>query len=88
MSTENRRAGEYQVAGDHYLQPEGVPEHWDLVDLYGWDYFEGQVIKYVMRWRKKNGLEDLRKAAHYLQKYIEIQEEKTVVEESLENSDD
>ena len=29
------------------------------------------VIKYVYRWKKKNGVEDLRKASWYLNKLIE-----------------
>ena len=32
----------------------------------------GQITKYVTRWKKKNGLPDLLKAQHFLQKYIEI----------------
>jgi hypothetical protein len=37
---------------------------------------EGNVIKYVSRWRDKGGLDDLRKAQHYLQKLIEVEEAK------------
>ena len=29
-------------------------------------YAEGNIIKYVMRWKYKNGLEDLHKAREYL----------------------
>ena len=29
-------------------------------------YLYGNVIKYMWRWKEKNGLEDLRKANHYL----------------------
>ena len=36
-------------------------------------YFEGNVIKYVSRWRDKDGVDDLRKARHYLDKLIELQ---------------
>jgi hypothetical protein len=35
------------------------------------DYFQAQITKYVMRWDKKNGLQDLEKAQHFLEKYIE-----------------
>lgn len=63
-------ANERQVGGEHY-KTEGKPEHWDLVITYGWDYFQGQITKYLMRWRLKNGIEDLEKARHYLDKYIE-----------------
>lgn len=71
-------ANDYQVGGGHY-RTTGL-QHWDLVQMFEWDYFQGQVIKYLMRWRKKNGIEDLEKARHYLDKYIEIQRSKTVPE--------
>jgi hypothetical protein len=32
------------------------------------------VIKYVYRWKKKNGIEDLKKADWYLKKLISLQE--------------
>lgn len=65
-------ANERQVGGDHYKTGSGI-QHWDLVDMFGWDYFQGQVIKYLMRWKKKNGVQDLEKAKHYLEKYIELE---------------
>lgn len=68
-------ANERQVGGNHYKNP-GKAEHWDLVAMYDWDYFQGQITKYLMRWRKKNGIEDLEKAAHYLQKYIDVERNK------------
>jgi hypothetical protein len=64
-------ANDKQVGGTHYA---GELQHWDLVELYGWDYFQAQIIKYLMRHKLKNGLEDLKKASHFLDKYIEIQQ--------------
>lgn len=62
-------ANERQVGGSHY---KGAPvQHWDFVLMHQIPYMEAQVIKYVMRWRKKNGVEDLRKAAHFIEKLIE-----------------
>jgi hypothetical protein len=62
-------ANERQVGGEHY---QSQYQHWDFVQraLDG-RYLEGAITKYVSRWRKKNGLQDLRKAEHYLQKLIE-----------------
>jgi hypothetical protein len=61
-----------QVGGDHWiLQP---MQCWDYIHANGLNYFEGNVVKYVSRWRKKNGIEDLRKARHYLDKLIAIAE--------------
>jgi hypothetical protein len=34
---------------------------------------EGNVIKYVSRWRKKNGIADLEKAKHYIELLIELE---------------
>ena len=62
-------ANETQVAGSHY---QTEYQHWDAVlDILENRYLEGQVTKYVTRWRKKNGVEDLRKALHFLDKLIE-----------------
>ena len=35
------------------------------------DYCLGNVLKYVSRWRDKNGLEDLRKAQWYLNRSVD-----------------
>ena len=61
-------ANEQQIGGNHYKTEY---EHWDLVLSTGMDYLAGCATKYVSRWRKKNGIEDLRKALHYLNKLQE-----------------
>lgn len=65
-------ANKVQVGGNHYKS--GGIEHWDTVVLFELDYFQGQIWKYVLRWRSKGGIQDLKKAQHVLQKYIEIEE--------------
>lgn len=67
-------ANETQVGGQHY-QKQGI-QHWDFVAANGLDYFQGQITKYVSRWKDKNGIQDLEKAMHFLQKYIEIERAK------------
>ena len=62
-------ANEKQVAGTHYRSP---IQHWDYVVANNLDYFQGQITKYVTRWRNKNGITDLLKAQHFLEKYIEV----------------
>ena len=37
-------------------------------------FHEGCVVKYVSRWRRKNGIADLRKALFYVQRLIELAE--------------
>jgi len=61
-------ANEMQIGGQHYKTKY---EHWDLVIWTGMGYLEGCSTKYVSRWRKKDGLKDLQKALHYLDKLIE-----------------
>lgn len=68
-------ANKTQVAGNHY-QKYGDFQHWDAVVHFGLDYFGGAITKYLFRWRDKGGIQDLRKAAHLLQKYIEVEEAK------------
>lgn len=65
-------ANSRQVGGGHYKTEHGL-EHWDVVAMFGLDYFQGQITKYVMRHRKKNGIQDLEKARHFLDKYIELE---------------
>ena len=62
-------ANQKQVGGTHYA---GTTQHWDMV-LSALDnrYLEGNATKYLARWRKKNGVQDLEKAEHYLEKLIE-----------------
>lgn len=64
-----KKANDYQVAGEHYRNT--TIQHWDFAASNKFDYFQGQITKYVTRWKNKNGLADLEKAAHFLQKYIE-----------------
>ena len=67
------KANDRQVGGVHYSGK--ALQHWDIVAMHQLDYFQGQITKYVMRWKSKNGLEDLKKARHFLDKYIELYEE-------------
>jgi hypothetical protein len=64
-------ANSRQVSGSHYKK---MPlEHWDIVSLLELDYFQGQVTRYVLRWRDKGGIVDLEKARHVMDKYIEVE---------------
>jgi len=53
----------------HYRQ--GDIETIDYILDQSMDYLEGNIIKYVSRYKYKNGLEDLKKAKWYLNKLIE-----------------
>jgi len=59
-----------QVGGGHYKDKAIQP--WDYIASNKLGYLEGNIIKYVSRWQDKGGIEDLRKARHYLDKLIEV----------------
>lgn len=68
-------ANERQVGGNHYKK--GGEEHWDRQwRLYGRGYFVGCITKYVERYHDKNGVQDLEKAQHFLEKLIELEKSK------------
>ncbi len=69
---EQMAANQRQVGGNHY-KGEGE-EHWDRVVRLGLNYHEGNITKYIERARKKNGIQDLLKAKHYLEKLLELAE--------------
>lgn len=65
-------ARDTQVGGNHYkkaIQP------WDIISTWKLNFWEGNVLKYVLRAPFKNGREDLEKAVHYLEYLIENYDE-------------
>ena len=59
---------EKQEGGDHYrlkIQP------WTFITENNLSYFQGNIIKYAVRYQKKNGIEDLNKIIHYCELEIE-----------------
>jgi hypothetical protein len=63
-------ANNVQVAGTHYKDKAIQP--WDYIVGNNLGYLEGNIVKYVSRWKDKGGIDDLRKARHYLDKLIEV----------------
>lgn len=61
-----------QVGGTHYKHQSF--QHWDFaVGVVGNDaYLKGCASKYVIRYKDKNGIEDLRKALHYIDKIEQV----------------
>jgi hypothetical protein len=60
---------EKQVGGSHYRDMVIQPVEYILAN--GLGFIEGSVIKYVSRHKSKGGVEDLRKARHFLDLLIE-----------------
>jgi hypothetical protein len=68
-------ARDNQVGGNHYKKFKIQP--WDVIDEYGLTFYAGNALKYLLRaGRKGVALEDLKKARHYLDRMIEIEESK------------
>lgn len=70
----NKLANDTQVGGTHYKEQKLQP--WDAIAAWDCGFLDGNVIKYVVRYRSKGGVEDLKKARHYLDKLIELEEKK------------
>jgi hypothetical protein len=72
MASEDRQEG-----GDHYramsIQPWAVMQSWMTAEAFQ-GFLMGNILKYMARWETKGGVEDLRKARHYLDKLIELNE--------------
>jgi len=62
-------AKETQVGGDHYQRLKIQPIDFILANEI--PFCEANAIKYLCRWRHKNGIQDLEKARHYIDLLIE-----------------
>lgn len=67
----------HQVGGSHYesksIQPWTAMESWMTPEEFE-GFLRGNVIKYIARYHDKDGLKDILKARHYLDKLIECLE--------------
>ena len=79
MVNTQMKANEYQVAGKHYA--ENAIQPWDYIIANGLGYLEGNIVKYTTRWRRKGGIDDLKKVIHYAEKLIEVEEMRKLREE-------
>lgn len=67
-----------QVDGNHYKTLAIQPV--EYIHANGLGFCEGSVVKYVTRWRAKNGIADLKKARHFLDLLIELEGRNAVPE--------
>lgn len=70
MSANNKQHG-----GNHYKKY-GDLQPWDVVIAWELGYLEGTALKYIARWKDKNGVEDILKAIHFLEKLVEVEKQK------------
>jgi len=66
---------DYQVGGKHYTNKKIQPIEYIMANEL--NFAEGNVVKYVSRYKDKNGLEDLRKAKQYIEFLIDDYTKKT-----------
>lgn len=64
-----------QVGGDHYKKLKIQPV--EYIHANNIPYIEGNIIKYITRWRDKNGVKDLEKVKHYVDLLVELEQLKT-----------
>ena len=60
-----------QIGGAHYKKMPIQPV--EFVHKNGIGFCEGSAIKYLTRWREKGGIEDLKKARHFIDLLIEME---------------
>ena len=63
--------GKYEVKPIDFIVDNNLP------------FAEGNIVKYVVRWKQKNGVEDLKKARVYLDKLIELDEQKSKKKDNI-----
>lgn len=68
---ENKSALETQVGGNHYKDLKIQPI--EFIHANNIPFCEANAIKYLCRWRQKNGKQDLLKARHYIDLLIELE---------------
>lgn len=67
------KASETQIGGGHYAKFKIQPT--EFIYENNVPFIEGNIIKYVMRHRDKNGIEDLKKAKHYIELLMQYEYE-------------
>ena len=69
----NIKASETQIGGSHYSEMAIQPT--EFIHKNNLSFIQGNIIKYVCRYKLKGGIEDLNKAKHYIDLLIEFEEE-------------
>lgn len=60
-----------QVDGDHYKRLEIQPAYYSYKN--GLNWHQGEIVKYISRYKFKNGIVDLEKAIHLIEMLIELE---------------
>nr|DAK25705.1 MAG TPA: nucelotide kinase [Caudoviricetes sp.] len=73
-----------QIGGSHYKDMPFQPIC--LIGSLNLDFFQGNVVKYVSRYKLKDGVRDLEKAKHYCRMAMELAEKPEPPEEEQEEA--
>jgi hypothetical protein len=60
-----------QVGGEHYKKHKIQPI--EYIHANNLPFIEGNIVKYITRWREKNGVKDLEKVKHYVDLLIQLE---------------
>jgi hypothetical protein len=74
MEEQFMRSYKKQVGGNHYLKYKIQPVEFIIKNNIG--FVEGNIIKYILRFKEKGGVQDLLKAKHYIELLIESSKSK------------
>jgi len=83
MNTLVKQALGNQVGGSHYTNMKISPLEYIEANNIG--FSEGNIIKYISRYKEKNGLEDLYKARQYLDVVIKREKENATKDDQKDN---
>jgi len=73
MYEDNQKARDKMIGGDHYRQGGIQPIEYIYANNLG--FCEANAVKYLTRWRYKDGMKDLEKAKHYIELLMELEGE-------------
>ena len=68
----DEKALDVQVGGNHYKKFKIQPIEFIMKN--NLNYCQGNVIKYICRYKDKNGIEDLKKVKHYVDLLIDLED--------------
>jgi hypothetical protein len=69
MEEQSMKSSKKQVGGNHYLKYKIQPVEFIIKNNIG--FVEGNIIKYILRFKDKGGIADLEKAKHYIELLID-----------------
>lgn len=77
-SVPSSKADDLQIGGNHYkgmeVQPWAAMESWMTPEQFA-GFLRGNAIKYLARCDVKGGIDDVKKARHYIDKLVEVRGE-------------